>query len=214
MEEVMSTILYIQASPRGSRSYSLAVADAFIESYRALHPDDRIVTLNVFEANLPTFDGLTVRAKYTIMHGEKHTPEELAAWRSVEAVISEFTSADKYVLAVPMWNFNIPYRLKQYIDILVQPGYTFNVTAEGGYVGLVTGKPLFVAYSRGGEYIPGTASEMFDLQTKYLQVILGFIGLTDIRSVVVEPTLGGGSEVAAQKRKEAIKQAREIAATF
>jgi len=210
----MGKLLYIQASPRGSRSYSLAVADAFIESYRSLHADDRIVTLNVFEANLPTFDGLTVRAKYTIMHGEKHTPEELAAWRSVEAVISEFTSADKYVLAVPMWNFSIPYRLKQYIDILVQPSYTFNVTAEGGYVGLVTGKPLFVTYSRGGEYIPGTASEMFDLQTKYLQVILGFIGITDIRTVVVEPTLGRGPEVAVQKRKEAIEQARQMAVTF
>jgi FMN-dependent NADH-azoreductase len=210
----MNTLLYIQASPRGGRSYSLAVADAFIESYRALHPDDRIVTLNLFEANLPSFDGLAVRAKYTIMHGEKHTPEELAAWRAVEAVISEFTSADKYVLAVPMWNFNIPYRLKQYIDILVQPGYTFKVTADGSYVGLVTGKPLFVAYSRGGKYTPGTASEMFDLQTKYLQIILGFIGITDIRALVVEPTLEGGPEVAAQKRKEAIDKAREMAATF
>ena len=39
-------------------------------------------------------------------------------------------SADKYVPAIPMWNFGIPYRLKQNINILVQPGYTFSYNAD------------------------------------------------------------------------------------
>jgi len=210
----MSKLLYIQASPRGQRSHSIIVADAFIEAYKLRHPDDEIVTLNVFDASIPNFDGLAVQAKYTILHGQPHSEEELQVWKNVEEVIEQFTSADKYVLAVPMWNFGIPYRLKQYIDLLVQPGYTFSYSEDIGYKGLVVGKPMLAVYARGGEYPPGSGTEAFDLQTKYIELILGFIGFKDIRSVVVEPTLQGGPVVTEAKRQGAVGKVKEIAAVF
>ena len=210
----MSKLLYIQASPRGQRSHSIAVADAFIEAYELKHPDDEIVTLNLFDASIPNFDGLAVQAKYTILHGQAHSKEELQVWKNVEEVIEQFTSADKYVLAVPMWNFGIPYRLKQYIDLLVQPGYTFSYSEDTGYKGLVVGKPMLAVYARGGEYPPGSGTEAFDLQTKYIELIFGFIGFEDIRSVAVEPTLQGGPVVTEAKRQEAIIKVKEIAAVF
>ncbi|HUU19927.1 MAG TPA: NAD(P)H-dependent oxidoreductase [Sedimentisphaerales bacterium] len=210
----MSRLLYIQASPRGKRSHSIAVADAFIEAYEQKHPDDEIVTLNVFDASIPNFDGLAAQAKYTILHGQPHSEEELQVWKNVEEVIEQFTSADKYVLAVPMWNFGIPYRLKQYIDLLVQPGYTFSYSEDTGYQGLVAGKPMLAVYVRGGEYPPGSGTEAFDLQTKYIELIFGFIGFKDIRSVVVEPTLQGGPVVTEAKRQGAIVKVKEIAAVF
>jgi len=209
----MSRVFYIQASPRIERSYSIAVADAFVSAYKQANPKDEVVTINLFKKDLPPFDGLTVQAKYTILHGLKTSPEELAAWKKVEDVIAEFKSADKYVMAVPMWNFGIPYRLKQYLDIIVQPTYTFSFSPQEGYKGLVKGKPIFVSYSRGGAYPKGSAEEAFDLQTKYLHLILGFIGFTDIRTQVVEPTLAG-PEVAKQKREEAIAKAKEMAKAF
>ncbi len=210
----MSTLLYIQCSPRGQRSKSITVADAFVETYKQKHPDDKIVTLNIFKEKLPAFDGLAVQAKYTILHGQKHSKEELQAWKKVEKIIEQFKSADKYVLAVPMWNFGIPYRLKQYIDILVQPGYTFSYNPETGYRGLLTGKPLLAVYARGGEYPPGNPAEAFDLQTKYLQLILGFIGFTNIRSVIVEPTLQGSAEAIEAKVQKAVDAARKNAEDF
>ncbi|OIP63129.1 MAG: FMN-dependent NADH-azoreductase [Nitrospirae bacterium CG_4_9_14_3_um_filter_53_35] len=210
----MSKLLYIQASPRHVRSYSIAVADAFVDAYSKRHPKDEILTLDLFKKDLPAFDGLAVTAKYTILHGEKHSREELAVWKGVEAVIEEFKAADKYVFAVPMWNFGIPYRLKQYIDIIVQPGYTFSFSPEEGYKGLVTGKPVFAAYSRGGEYPAGTEYASYDLQKPYLETVLGFMGFTDIRSIVIEPTLAGGPETAAGKRKEAVAQAVKMAGEF
>jgi FMN-dependent NADH-azoreductase len=210
----MSTLLYIQCSPRGQRSKSITVADAFVETYKQKYPDDKIVTLDIFKEKLPAFDGLTVQAKYTIMHGQKHSKEELQAWKKVEKVIEQFKSADKYVLAVPMWNFGIPYRLKQYIDILVQPGYTFSYGPETGYKGLVTGKPLLAVYARGGEYPAGSPGEALDLQTKYLQMILGFIGFTNMRSVIVEPTLQGSAEAIEVKVQQAIASAKKAAEEF
>ena len=210
----MSKLLYIQASPRGQRSYSIRTADAFVDAYRKKNPNDKIVTLNIFEEDIPAFDGFTVQAKYAVMHGEKHSQEQLKAWMKVVQLIEQFKSADKYVLAVPMWNFTIPYRLKQYIDNLVQPGLTFTYSQDKGYEGLVTGKPLLVVYSRGGKYDAGSGAEAFDLQKKYVELISAFIGFKDVKSIIVEPTLQGGPDTAKEKLAEAIAQAQKIAVDF
>jgi FMN-dependent NADH-azoreductase len=73
---------------------------------------------------------------------------------------------------------------------------------------------MFIAYARGGEDLPGTPAAAFDFQTKYLEFILGFIGVTDIRRVIVGPTLEGGPEVAQARRQAAIAQARDMAKSF
>lgn len=208
----MSKILYVNASPRGERSHAAAVAQAFLDAYRTLHPKDGVSTLEVFTASLPAFDGLAVRAKYAILHGKKPSSEERAAWKTVEAVIAEFKAAEKYVFAVPMWNFGIPYRLKQYLDLLIQPTYTFSHSAEG-YQGLLTDRKAFVAYARGGDYPEGTPAEAYDFQKKYMDLALGFMGITNVQSVIVQPTLGG-EDLCAKRQAEAIAKARSLAQTF
>jgi len=210
----MSNLLYIKASPMGELSFSIAVADAFIDAYLQIHPDDNVKTIDIFKMKLPPFDFKAASAKYKIMHNKEHTQEDRRIWDQIVSIIDEFKSADKYVIAVPMWNFSIPYRLKQYIDIIVQPGYTFTVDSSGNYQGLVKERAVFVAYARGGEYPPGTPGEAFDLQKKYLELILGFMGFSDVRSIVVGPTLAKGKDVAEQKRTEAIEKAKQIAREF
>jgi FMN-dependent NADH-azoreductase len=209
----MAKLLYIQASPQDGRSHSIQVADAFLAAYRKAHPGDEVVTLDLFRKDLPAFDGPALDAKYAIMHGENPTAEQTKAWKVVEAIIAEFISADKYLLAVPMWNFGIPYRLKHYLDILIQPGYTFSFSPKQGYDGLVKGKPVMIAFARGGDYHDADPNAV-DFQKRYLEVVLGFIGITDVRSVMVEPTLAGGPEVAKQKTEAAIAEAKRLAKTF
>jgi FMN-dependent NADH-azoreductase len=210
----MSKVLYIKASPMGKLSYSTAVADAFVEAYKKTHPKDEVKVLDLFTVKLPEFDFMAASGKYKVMHGKPHIAEEKQAWEKVVAVINEFKSADKYVFAVPMWNFSIPYRLKQYIDIIVQPGLTFSMDEKGNYIGLVKNKPVFIAYARGGKYPPGSQQETFDLQKKYWELILAFMGLSNIRSVFVEPTLIEGAEVAQKQKEEAVEKAKKIAPTF
>jgi FMN-dependent NADH-azoreductase len=210
----MGKLLYIQASPRGEQSKSITAADAFVTEYLKTHPDDQIETVNVFNPAIPEFDAPAVQAKYKIMQGQEHSAEDSKAWKDVEKLIEQFKSADKYVLALPMWNFSIPYRLKLYIDILVQPGYTFTYSEDTGYQGLVIGKPILAVYARGGEYPEGSEAEAFDLQKKYIELIFGFMGFENIRSVVIEPTLQGGPEVAEARLREAVEKAKELAAVF
>jgi FMN-dependent NADH-azoreductase len=205
----MSKILHIISSPRGDRSASLTVAKAFLEAYRAKNPGDEIETLDLWSTEIPEFDGDTIDGKYAILHGEKFTAAQETAWQAVVKLANHFKSADKYVVSLPMWNFGIPYKLKHYIDVLLQPGLVFSFSPETGYKGLITGKPVVAIYARGGAYGPGTGGEGYDAQSSYLKQILGFIGFTGIKEIFVEPTLQKADAV--DKGKAA---ATELAATF
>ncbi len=202
----MTKLMYIKASPRGERSHSLAVADAFVQSYRDKHTDVEVLERNLFDMDLPSFDGLAINGKYNIMHGRDFTAEEKKAWSAVEAVIQDFVQADVYVLAVPMWNFNIPYRLKQYLDLILQPGYTFGVDEEG-YHGLLKDRKAVVVYARGGAYPKGDPREAYDFQSPYLRFILGFMGITNVQVLAVEGTLSPDMPKA---KDTALSQARSL----
>jgi FMN-dependent NADH-azoreductase len=209
----MAKLLHIESSPRKDRSASIAVARAFLDEYRKTHSGDTVETLDLWKTELPIFDGDVINSKYVILHGKEHTPEQKKAWGAVEKVIAQFKGADKYLFSLPMWNFGIPYKLKHFIDVIVQPTYTFSFSPKEGYKGLVTGKPAAVVYARGGAYPPGTPGEGFDLQKRYLELVLGFIGFTDVRPIFVEGTLGK-PEDSEKSKAGAIAQAKSLAASF
>ena len=198
----MAKLLHIEASPRGSRSASITVTKHFLDAYRAAHPDDTVETLDVWTAHLPEFDGATLDAKYAVMGGQKFTAEQEKAWQAVVKVAEHFKSADKIVFSLPMWNFGIPYKLKHFIDVLVQPGLAF-AWSEKGPQGLITGKPATLIYARGGAYGPGTGMEAYDQQSKYMKQVLGFIGFTDIKEIFVEPTAMAKDEALTKGNQQA-----------
>jgi FMN-dependent NADH-azoreductase len=204
----MSKLLYIEASPRKSRSKSIEVAQFFVSKLQNAHPSVEIDKLDLWTTELPDFDGDTVDAKYAILHGQAQTPDQVKAWQRVEAVTDRFKSADWYVFSLPMWNFGVPYVLKHLIDVIVQPGLTFSFSPAEGYKGLVTNKKAVVVYARGGSYSPGSGMEGYDLQSKTLGGVLGFIGVTDVINIFVEPTLGAPGDVDAT-----VAKAKEVASS-
>ena len=207
----MSKVLYIQASARGERSASINVSDAFLKAYKESHPDDEITTYNLWEADIPEFDRAASNGKYAVLSGADIPDADKEAWAKVLSTIEYFKSFDKYVFSVPMWNFGIPYKLKQFLDVIIQPGQTFKFE-DGQYTGLVTGKPAFIAFARGGEYA-GDASA-WDFQKPYFELALGFIGFSNVQSLTIEPTMMGGPDVARAKIDEVIGNAKEIAVQF
>jgi FMN-dependent NADH-azoreductase len=209
----MSKLIYIESSPRKDRSSSTKITKAFLDAYQKTHVHDKVDKLDLWSTQLPPFDGDTINAKYRILHGQEHTPEEAAAWNEVVAVFDRFRRADKYLFSIPMWNFGIPYKLKHYIDVITQPGLSFSFSPQEGYKGLVTGKPAAVVYARGGEYSSNDTVTALDYQKPYVEMWLGFIGFTDIRPIVIEPTLSAPDAVQ-QTEAAAIKQAVDLAKSF
>jgi len=205
----MATLLYVEASPRKERSASIEVAKAFLDAYRQSNPEDSVDVLDLWAADLPEVDGAILDAKYRILHGQQHTGEEAAAWQTIVNWTDRFKQADHYLFSLPMWNFGIPYKLKHFVDVIVQPGLTFTVMEDGQYQGLVEGKAVAI-YARGGAYGEGTGAEAYDQQKPYLTNILGFMGITDVTSILVEPTLADAEQVGLTRRK-AVEHAKEVA---
>lgn len=210
----MAKLLHIQTSPRGGESSSVQVADALVAEYRRLHEHDEVETLDLFTADLPVFDAPAAAAKYAVLSGAEPTGQAERVWKRVVEVVDQLKSADRIVLSSPMWNFGIPYRLKHYFDVIVQPGLTFAFSPETGYTGLLAGRTTALVLARGGDYSAGTPAEAMDMQRPYLEMILRFMGLDDLHVVTIQPTLHGGPEVARQKLDEAIAKARALARTF
>jgi FMN-dependent NADH-azoreductase len=209
----MATLLHITASPLDEASFSHRIAEAFVDAYRSAHPADRIDTINVWSEDLPAFDATAATWKLKAMGGMEPNAEELAAYERVKAVADRFKAADKYLIACPMWNFNVPYRLKHYLDVLIQPGLTYGFDPSRGFFGLVPNRPTQLVLTRGGSYEPGQQLAHLEFQKPYLEGVLGFIGLTDARSIVMECT-GYGPAVSDPLLAQAIEQARAAAATF
>ena len=209
----MARVLYIESSPRKNRSSSIAIANAFLNQYRQNHPKDDVKVVDLWKEELPPFDGDVIDAKYALLHNQTHTDKQSKAWKAIENVITQFKEADKYVISLPMWNFGIPYKLKHYFDVIVQPGLTFKYSPEKGYEGLVTGKKALLIFSRGGAYGAETGGQQLDLQKRYMETIMQFIGFKDIQSIIIEPTLAS-PETKEQVVAQAKKQALDLASSF
>ena len=207
----MEKLLHIIATPRGEESRTLQATETFLEVFKDKHPDWVVEELNLSKEELPSLTIKRVDGKYVLLGGKELYGELKEAWEDIIGHIERFLSADGYLISTPMWNFSIPYMLKQYIDIIVQPKYLFRYT-QSGVEGLVKNKKMIIITSRGGEYVSEQAAK-FDFQEPYLRTIFGFVGITDITFIRAEP-MDMGIETQQQKIKEAQGLARKIALQF
>jgi FMN-dependent NADH-azoreductase len=208
----MSRLLHLSASPRGPRSESLAVAGTFLDTYRELHPWDTVDTYDLWDGSLPEFGPAAAGAKMTIFGGGTPAGEEGAAWAAAKATFERFNSYDRYLFSVPMWNAGVPYILKQFIDVVSQPGMVFGFDPEAGYSGLLRDKKAAVIYTS-AVYGPGRpASFGSDFQAPYMRDWLNWAGVTDLVEVQFRPNLATADAEAA--RAVAHEDARSAAAKF
>jgi FMN-dependent NADH-azoreductase len=207
----MSKLLYIKASPRGAESKSNAVADAYLAALRERLPDLVVDMLDLSRDKIPDFDGDKAAAKMAVITGQTNTGSQKTAWDEVTEVASRFIAADRYLIASPMWNGGIPYRLKQYIDVIHQPGLLWTLDPQTGYHGLLKSKRAVLALTSGA-YGPSMPSPAFgiDHHSTYLRDWLNQAGVTEIEEIRFQPTLLTADPAASFKA--AVAAARSLAA--
>lgn len=140
--------------------------------------------------------------------------EEMAAWNTPredrtlqqaqlsalsDTFIQELREADQIFIGLPMYNFGIPSVFKAWIDRVARAGETFRYTSNGPE-GLLKGKKVTVVTTRGGEY---RDTEM-DVQSQYIKLVLGFIGLDDIDIIYAEGLATGKADTAIAEADQAL----------
>lgn len=205
-------LLHVSASPRGAASESLALADAFLDAFREAHPNDTVDTWDLWDGSLPDFGPAAAAAKMAVFAGADPEGDQARAWADAQRAFHRFADADAYLFSVPMWNAGVPYILKQFIDVVSQPGMVFGFDPEKGYTGLVAGRKAAVVYTSavyGPEWRPGFGR---DFQQSFFDDWLEWAGITDHVAISLRPNLVAADANAA--RVAALARARELGSVF
>ncbi len=184
------SLLLITCSTKGEQSSSIQLAQHFVAAMKDITalPDFHVDHLDLWQQKLPELDALAVAAKYAVFSGEDLTAEQHERWQEIERHIARFCSADAIAIALPVWNFSVPYKLKHYIDVITQPKSCFTWTPADGYTSLMPARPAYILSSSASDYADGAGNEQDDFCLRYLERWLTVYMNCNVESVADAPT--------------------------
>lgn len=180
----MATVLVVRAHPLTStQSRSMQLTDAFVDAYREQNPGDQIQELRLYDVAIPEIDldllsGWGKLGRH-VPFSDLTTPEQNKV-TLFNGLTTQFQAADKIVLANPLWNLNVPTRLKAWIDTICVAGKTFRYNEEGVAVGLVEGKKALHIQTSGGHF------HGQDPACTYVKTMFNFLGVSDFTQITAE----------------------------
>lgn len=184
-------LLHLDSSIQGDTSVTRTVSAAVVKRLRADNPD-----LNVSYRDLAA-------------NPVEHLTLPAFGGAEAAALLEEFLAADIVVIGTPMYNFTISSQLKAWIDRIVVKGKTFRY-GEHGAEGLVGGKRVIVALSRGGVYSEGAPIAADEHAETLLRTVFGYMGIDNLQFLIAE-----GVDLGADERRvaleTAVQQAGQIA---
>lgn len=191
----MSKVLVLKSSILGGYSQSALLVDHLIGKW-----EDQGATITVRDLGgkdvLPMVDGEIASG---LRGGADLTPRQQEMLDLSNALVEELKANDTIVITAPMYNFNIPTQLKNWIDFVARAGVTFTYT-ENGPKGLVEGKRVVLITTRGGAH----KNSPTDHIVPYLKTFLAFIGITEVEVIYAE-ALNMGPEA----NQKGIREAKE-----
>lgn len=174
------SVLLIHASPRGERSHSRRLADEFLHSWKAAHPQGHAAVRDLGYEPPPFVSEAWVEGAFTPPEGHSHAAR--AAIRVSDRYVDELLAAEEIVIATPIYNLSIPAVLKAWIDQVVRAGRTFSM-GPGGFEGLLKTKRVRVLVASGSDFRPAGPFGAYNFVEPYLRAVLGFIGINDVTFV-------------------------------
>lgn len=193
-------ILQINSSAKSTGSQSTELANRITARLLERNPAASLTLRDLAVTPHPLLDEAALTALMT--PAEDRTTEQAARVALDDALIAEVQAADVLVLGVPMYNFSVTAQLKNWIDAICRARVTFQYTANGPE-GLLTGKKVYVALTRGGVHRDGPT----DNQVLYLRTVLGFLGMHDVEFIYAEGMAMPSAQEAMDAANEMIAQA-------
>ena len=202
----MTSILHIDSSARPGRagehphgSHTRALTHAFVSRWLAGHPEDEVVYRDLGAAPPRPVYHEWIPSAFT--PESQRTPAQRAALKESDELVRELQAAEIVVIGVPMYNFGMPAPLKAWVDGIVRIALTFDIDPGRAdpYVPLLADRPrrAVLLTSRGGHgFDPGGELAAMNHADTALRDVLGFIGITDVRTIAIEHEEDGGQALA------------------
>jgi FMN-dependent NADH-azoreductase len=153
-------------------------------------------------------DRTFLAAREKLVKGNPLSMKEQQIVNRTSEILKQFKEAMRYVIVMPLHNFNIPSKLKDYIDNIIIPRETYKFT-ENGSVGLLKdGRSVLVIQGSGSIYTNDDWYTEVEYSHKYLKAMFNFLGIEDYRIVRAQGTAIVNREKVLQ---EAFREAEEAA---
>ncbi|CAG7643936.1 FMN-dependent NADH-azoreductase [Paenibacillus allorhizosphaerae] len=210
----MSKMLVLNAHPNSysTSSVSLKVLDRFLKSYAELNSDNSVELLNLYDENIPAVDRIVLKAWEKQAKGEPYTSEEQRVMDRMSEILQQFIGAKKLVIVMPLHNFNIPSKLKDYMDNIIIPRKTYRFTEKGSVGMLNDGRSVLVIQGSGSIYTNNNWYTDVEFSHKYLKSMFEFLGFDEYRIIRAEGTaLLNEEDILAKAYKEAEEAALRMA---
>jgi len=175
----LEKLLVINAHPKveSDSSVSLLVLRHFLETYRKLNPEGPVEQIDLYRDQVPSIDRVFLSAQEKIKKNERLTEEEQLLTSRMSEILRQFKSAKKYVIAMPLHNFNVPSKLKDYIDNILIAKETFAYTDKGSVGLLNDGRNVLVIQSSDGIYTNQDWYTEVEYSHKFLKAMFNFMGI-------------------------------------
>ncbi|ANM73809.1 putative acyl carrier protein phosphodiesterase (putative) [Lactiplantibacillus plantarum] len=177
----MTKTLIVNAHPdfRNAAHYSVQLEQAFLQLFQTRFPNDTVDVINLYDTVIPqaTVPELLGIWEKQVQHVNLSI-EEQRLFAINQQLLQQFKAHHRIVIAMPLHNFNVPARLKDYIDNILVARETFRYT-ENGSVGLMTDNYRVMLlqasgsiYTRNDRYTPMEFSRLY--LDKMFTEIMGF----------------------------------------
>lgn len=210
----MENMLIINAHPRveAATSVSLQVLQHFLEAYSKWNPAGAIEQIDLYRDSIPAIDHMVLELWNKQGRGEPLNEEEQQISDRMSAILQQFKAARKYVIVLPMHNFNVPSKLKDYIDNILIARETFQYTEKGSEGLLTDGRSLLVIQASDAIYTNNDWYTEVEYSHKYLKSMFNFMGVMDYQIIRAQGNaFFDRDQVLAQAYKEAEEAAKRLA---
>ena len=182
--------LIINSHPdyQNKKHYSYEFQEHFLTLFKQKCPSSHVEILNLYENDIPRIENGQLLSIWNKKQQDL-TPEEQQIAKTSQALLTQFKAYKRIVLIMPLHNFNVESRMKDYIDNILIARETFKYT-ENGSEGLMTDDyKLLVIQSSGSIYTNEDRYQKLDISHLYLQGIFKEImGFSAVDMVRVEGT--------------------------
>lgn len=180
-------VIHVIGSPRGARSRSRAVAAHFLDYLTGAE----VTELDLWSTALPDLDGAILESRYRLINGQPVEPGFEAQWAELRARVDHLLSFDLWLFSTPMWNLGVPYRLKHYLDLVIQPTMAFTNDSSGGIDAHGTGKIAVLIGASALDIRAETPLAALDFQLAHVaQCLHVYFGLSEVHEIRAAPTFG------------------------
>lgn len=152
--------------------YSLQLQQRFIKDVQEKYPNIEITTLDLFHQQIPRLE-YGENGLFTAWNTEDTNNPTITLTQQVhQELLAQFLAHHRIVITLPLHNFNIPSRLKDYLDNIMIAGKTFRYVHNGSVPLLTDNRKVMVLQASGSIYTQNDRYANLDFSVQYLKEML------------------------------------------